>query len=123
MKKKKFLGKKKSNFLYWAPRIFGIMFVFFISLFALDVFGEFSGFDIVIALFMHLIPSFVLTGILIVSWRHERLGGILYLILAIVFTLFFKTYEDVIVFLLITGPVLLVGILFLINYYRGGGKR
>jgi hypothetical protein len=101
--------------LCWFPRILGILFILFISMFALDVFGEYSFPEILIALFMHLIPSFILIIILVVAWKWERIGGILYIMLSILFTLFFRTYQDIIVFLLISFPVLLTGILFILN--------
>lgn len=63
-------------------RILSIVFVLFISLFALDVFGEEKWF---LALVMHLIPSFMLIIITIISWKKEFLGGILWLILGIFF--------------------------------------
>jgi hypothetical protein len=47
--------------LLWAPRALSILFIAFLSLFALDVFGEQVGFwRTVLALTMHLIPSVVL---------------------------------------------------------------
>jgi len=85
-------------------------------MFALDVFGEYSGIELLIGLFMHLIPTFVLIGILVLSWKYELIGGILFLILGIIFTIFFNTYEDIINFLLISFPVFLVGILFLLSW-------
>jgi len=115
--------KKGNKILKWLPRILGILFICFISLFSFDVFGEY-GFPIVlVALFMHLIPSLVLAGILAVAWKWEKIGGILFLILGIVFTLFFHTYEDLIVFLIVSLPVFLIGILFLINSRRKNVKK
>jgi hypothetical protein len=44
-------------FIYWLPRVSAILFILFISVFALDVFTEPNW---ALALFMHLIPSFIL---------------------------------------------------------------
>ena len=63
-------------------RILSIVFILFISMFALDVFGEEQWF---LALLIHLIPSFILMVVTIVSWKREFLGGILWLILGISF--------------------------------------
>jgi hypothetical protein len=52
-------GNKK--LLTWLPRIPGMLFAVFISLFALDVFSEEKGFlQTLIALLMHLIPTFII---------------------------------------------------------------
>jgi hypothetical protein len=63
-------------------RILSIAFILFISLFALDVFGE--GFSF-IALIMNLIPTFVAVILTVIAWKKEFLGGILWLILGIFF--------------------------------------
>ena len=63
-------------------RILSIVFILFISLFALDVFEQEKW---LLALVMHLIPTFVVIILTIVSWKKELLGGILWLILGIFF--------------------------------------
>jgi hypothetical protein len=65
--------------LFWAPRALSILFIAFLSLFALDVFGEHLGlWGTLLALTMHLIPSFVLIGALILAWRWEWVGAVIY---------------------------------------------
>ena len=114
MKKK----QKKNQVLFWSPRILTIIYILFISLFALDVFSEYSFPEALIALFMHLIPTFLLIGLLVIAWKKEFIGGIIFLVLAVVFTIFFNTYRELITLLLISGPVFLIGTLFLINHYK-----
>ena len=93
--------------LFWAPRILAILYILFISLFALDVFGEDYGFLVTIwALFMHLIPSFIMLTGLLIAWKRPFAGGILFLLLAVLFTLFFHTYRRPDAFLLLTFPLL-----------------
>ncbi|MFC1622520.1 hypothetical protein ACFL1Y_00800 [Patescibacteria group bacterium] len=107
---------KFSKTLFWLPRILTILFIAFISLFALDVFWEdWPWYEKIIGFLMHLIPSFVLIGLLILSWKKEKLGGWLFILLGLIFTVFFKTYIEWQIFALISGPPLLVGILFLIS--------
>ena len=105
-----------SKYLYWAPRVLAILFIAFLSIFALDVFGEGYGFlELLIALFMHLIPALILVGVLWVAWRREKVGGIIFVIIGFLFTIFFRTYSNLIGFLLISFPVFLIGFLFWIN--------
>ena len=118
MKKRGKTNKIKKDWIFWTPRILTILFIVFMSMFAFDVFGEYSGLELLIAFFMHIIPSLVLIGILILAWRKEKVGGYMFITLAVLFTIFFKLYKDIIVFLIIGLPVLLTGILFLLDYYR-----
>ncbi len=106
----------RSKYLYWAPRVLAILFIAFLSIFALDVFGEGYGFlELLIALFMHLIPALILVGVLLVAWKREKVGGIIFIIIGFLFTIFFRTYSNLIGFLLISFPVFLIGFLFWIN--------
>ena len=77
-----------------------ITFVLFISLFALDVFGQEGWF---LALIIHLIPSFVAILLTLVSWKWELLGGILWIVTGIVVTLTTG------IGLIITGPMVVIG--------------
>lgn len=102
--------------LYWLPRILSIIFILFIGLFALDAFdGKESLSEIIIGLLMHLIPNFILIAFLIIAWKKEKAGGIIFIILSIVFTIYFHTYKNILIFSTISFPVFLIGILFLIN--------
>ena len=65
--------------LYWAPRLLSILYICFLSLFALDVFNEGYGFPkILVALVMHLRLSLVLAAVLAVAWRREWIGAVFY---------------------------------------------
>ncbi|RMF56091.1 hypothetical protein D6745_00250 [Candidatus Woesearchaeota archaeon] len=106
----------KKKVLYWSPRILSITYIIFISLFALDVFEEGYGFPkIFFALLIHLIPSIILTICACVSWRKELFGGIAFMILGIAFTVFFKTYNNVLSLIFISGPVFIISILFFLS--------
>ncbi len=114
--KKKSKGSKALPFLLWTPRILSILFILFISMFALDIFeGEYGFWGIIIGLFMHLIPSFTLIILLAIAWKWEKIGGWAFVILAVLFTLYFRTYESISNFMLISFPVLLIGILFILE--------
>lgn len=102
--------------LYWVPRVLALIFICFLALFALDVFvpGK-SIFDYFIGLSIHLIPNIILALILIVAWKHEYLGGILFVLLALFTIVFLKTYEVPVNFLILSFPILLIGIFFLVQ--------
>ena len=100
------------RFLHYAPRVIGILGILFLSSFALDVFGQgYSASELVVALFMHLIPSLVLIAVLTLAWIYERLGGALFIAAAIVPWAVFPD-NDLIANLIISGPFFIVGLLF-----------
>jgi hypothetical protein len=73
-----------NRYLFWIPRIFLILFALFLSIFSLDVFGnDYTLVETVVGLFMHNIPSLILLAILLVSWRHDLVGGIIFITLGI----------------------------------------
>ncbi|MBK6281968.1 MAG: hypothetical protein IPF54_04255 [Draconibacterium sp.] len=94
-----------------------ILFILFISMFALDSFG---GDKTVIAqigeFLIHLIPSFVLVVLLYFSWRYEIIGVIAFLILAITYIIMAWGKFPVSTYFIISGPMVLISILFLINW-------
>lgn len=105
------------QFLFWAPRILCILFAVFVSLLALDVFGEGYGFwETVVALLMHLIPTAIVIVVLLLAWRWEWIGGILFIALGILYIVIFWEAGEWIAYLIISGPLFLVGALFLLNW-------
>ncbi len=109
------------SWLFWTPRILCILFAAFISIFALDVFGEGNGFwKTLLALLIHLIPTALVLVVLLLSWRWEWIGGILYNALGILYIVtMWKRPFPWPVYAAISGPLFLVGILFLLNWkYR-----
>ncbi len=97
------------KFLYWLPRILAILFNIFLSIFALDVFEEPLWF---LALFMHLIPNFILACLTYIAWKHEQLGGYIF-VTAGFLILLFSRFES----LIISIPVIILGVLFLSRRY------
>ena len=104
--------------LFWTPRILCVFFALFISLFALDVFGEGHGFwNTSLALLTHLIPTGVILIVLAISWRREWVAGILFPALGLFYIVTFWGRFHWSAYLLISGPMVVLGVLFLINWY------
>lgn len=103
--------------LFWSPRILGILFAIFLSLFALDVFEKGKSFsEILIALLIHLIPVYCVVILLIIAWRWELIGAILFFLYAIAFTILTNFKFQWPAYLLICGPLVLISILFFLNW-------
>jgi cell division protein FtsW (lipid II flippase) len=113
----------KNKFLYWSPRILSIFFVIFLSLFCFDSFDEFNGWESIMATLIHLIiPFIVLIGI-IIAWKRDMVGSIIFCVLAIcyVFMVGFKQHWSW--YVSISGPALLIAILFFLNWWNGKNKK
>jgi hypothetical protein len=112
------------RFLFWTPRILCLVFAVFISLFALDVFGEGYGFwNTILAFLIHLIPTGIILVVLAISWRWEWVGGILFIALGAAYIV--STWNKVhwSAHLVLSGSLFLIGVLFLINRWYKAGLR
>ncbi len=119
-----FLAWKGSNMslqkglLYWAPRALCILFIVFVSLFALDVFDERLPFwRMLAALGMHLIPTFIMIVLLAISWRWEWVGATGFAALSVLYIVRMGGISHAYAVILV--PALVIALLFLLNWvYR-----
>jgi len=113
----------KANKHLWLPAGLGILYILFISMFALDAFSvDASLIEKIGGFLIHLAPSFVLLIILAISWKKPAAGGALFILLSAVFTLFFRTYESLVNFLIVSFPLAVIGLLF-ITYHAVENKK
>jgi hypothetical protein len=105
--------------LFWMPRILCLLFAVFISIFALDVFGAGYGFwGTIVALIIHLIPTALVLAALAIAWRWEWIGAILFFALGVWYVIMAWGNFTWTTYLLIAGPLVLIGALFLVNWLR-----
>jgi len=120
--------KNSIKLLHWTPRILCILAILFVSLFALDSFeeGKTIGQQL-LAFAIHLIPSFVLILFLIIAWKWEKIGGIIFMLIGLGFSpwLFIRNYNmsqsignAALVVLSISIPFIIIGLLFIISFYK-----
>ncbi len=119
--------KTSHKIVYWTPRILCIVAILFVSLFALDAFE--SGHTIwqqIGAFLIHLIPSFILIGLLVLAWYYELVGGIIIALIGIGFTPFIYSHNyqmnesvwmSIGIIMSITFPFILVGVLFILSHF------
>ena len=117
------MENKNSKFIYWTPRIIGIIIVVFFALMSLDIFDLKLGFwGTVIGLFMHNIPTLILLLILIISWKYELVGGIAFITAgtAYLIALFINPFEWYMISwaVMISGSAFFTGALFLVGWNR-----
>ncbi len=113
--------------LQWLLRILSVAAILFIGSFSLDALQEGAGTGTqALNLLMHSLPALVLAAILAIAWRWEKAGGIAFLTLALALAPFvyllnhsrnhFTVLQSLNVVLIINGPLLLVGALFLLSH-------
>ena len=120
--------KKSTRVFHWLPRIICILAILFVSLFALDAFTpELTIWQQIGAFLIHLIPSFILLALLIIAWKWEFIGGIIFTIIGLglspfVFVHNYKMNQSIWmslgIILTITIPFVVVGVLFIVSHFR-----
>jgi hypothetical protein len=113
--------------VHWLPRILCILAILFIGMFSLDSFDpKLTLGNQLLGFFMHNIPTLILIAILIISWKWELIGGILFAAVGIIFTplVFMMNYRmnhsvgmTLSIILVITFPFIIVGFLFIFSHF------
>jgi len=102
--------------LQWFTRILAIAAILFMMLFSFDAFSgdepvgkKLTGFLI------QNIPAFVLIVFLVIAWRHEVAGGLLFIVAFLALAIFFRSFTENHASLTVISPVLICGISFIIH--------
>jgi hypothetical protein len=126
---------KVNKFIFWIPRILAIIFLLFLAMFSLDIFGnDYTFWETIVGLFMHNIPTLILLIVLIIAWRYEIAGAIAFIFAGLFYILIMLRNTEfelsmLLGSLIISGPAFLVGILFFIGWNqkrknkKGGEKN
>ena len=103
--------------LFWTPRILSILFILFIGLFSLDVFGTGASFwDTLLGFLIHNIPAFILLAALILAWRWEWVGTVLFAGFGIWYLVNARGVSPMLYYVIFAGIPFLVAILFLVGW-------
>ena len=108
---------KLESVTLWAPRVLGILFAMFLSLFALDVFEEGYGFwGTTFALLMHLVPVYLVLIAVLVAWRWEPVGALLYAALGVAYLVLAWGRFHWSVYVVISGPLFLLATMLVVDW-------
>lgn len=98
--------------IFWyLARIMSIILILFTGIFALDSFDQPQWF---LALFIHLIPTFGLIVLTIITWKYERMGGIVVAVAGLILLILSRLEAYVIAL-----PLMILGIFFIFSSMRG----
>lgn len=117
---------QKATIIFWIPRILCILAILFVSMFALDSFDpNLTVWQQIGGFLIHLIPTYVLILILVVAWKWEMVGGIIFLLIGLGFMpfLYIHNYNmnhsvgmSLSIILMLNGPFILTGALFIYSH-------
>jgi hypothetical protein len=114
------MARTSARLLPWGPRILGILVGLFIGMFALDAFSEGKPlFQALLDFGIHLIPAIVLLTVVAASFRWEWIGGVAFIGLAIGYAITMSRGR-LDWMLAISGPLAIVGALFLWSWFHHG---
>lgn len=116
------MAMRKSLFdmiLVWAPRALGAAFTVFLSLFATDVFDQGGTFlESLGAFLVHLGPVYLVVAALALAWKWPLLGAVFFAGLAAAYVIWQFGSFPWHVYLAISGPPLLIAVLFFASWLR-----
>jgi hypothetical protein len=115
------MKKSAGGFFYWTPRIIVLIFSVLIFIFALlsgaSEYGD--GLDSIIKNSPNALPWLLFFGLVYLGWKNDKIGGYLFVFVGLFSVIFFNTWKHLSSFFVVSFPIFLAGILFLVNYYRG----
>ncbi|MEI6100644.1 MAG: hypothetical protein WCP73_02290 [Eubacteriales bacterium] len=118
--------EKNKNFtiskFVWIPRIAAIVFILFLMLFSLETKAD-GLWDRVYAFLIHSMPSILIAVFLAFCWNRPKICGWVFFAIAVFFTIWFNTYMRIDIFLLISVPPIVIGVLFLIASRLSGKTK
>jgi len=109
-----------SKLLRWTPRILSIGLVALLYMLSLDVF-EFDAHwtEILIGFLIHNIPAFILTLVIILSWKRPWIGSIAFAIAGLFYIIFMMIRmgsEAISAILILSVPSLISSALYFLDY-------
>lgn len=112
-------------YLFWIPRILTILLILFVMIFSLDVFdGKHTFWEYVAGFLMHNIPAGILLITLIISWRYEIVGAIVYISSGLFYAVMmmmsssFTLRNSMVAITLLGLPAIIIGVLFLLGWIQ-----
>ena len=111
------IGPRSAKVIHWAPRIAGIVIIFFVSLFSLDVFEmEGTPLQLLAAFLIHSVPALIMIVLLVFAWRWPVVGFVAFLAAGLFFLRFVIPNFNPGTLMLFTIPLLLISGLFFADW-------
>jgi hypothetical protein len=103
------MKKIKRKHLSISAKIISIFYIILITMFVFDEKIFSLGF------FIHLIPTMIFLGCLVVAWFKPQIGGIFFMTAGLGTIIFFNTYREIFTLIVISLIPIITGILFFLS--------
>jgi hypothetical protein len=114
----------RERVLYWIPRVLMILALLFMLMFSFDAFDGNESFGRKILDFLlHNIPVFILTGIFVIAWKRELIGGLLLFAALIAASILFRSFSGNPASLIVLAPFAVAGVLFILHHFLYGESK
>jgi hypothetical protein len=114
----------KLKILYWASRVLAILAILFMMIFSMDCFGGFSSVkEQIICFLIHNIPACIVIVVLIIAWKWELAGGILFLLVAAAGSIYFRAFSGNPGALVVFFPFVITGFIFILHQILSVQKK
>jgi len=105
--------------LFWIPRVLMVIYILFISLFALDAFDpRYSLSEKLISFMIQIAPSVLLALVLFFAWKRPLVGAVGFFGMSVFFTILVHGPSAGIGFYILVIPAFIGSILFLLERIR-----
>lgn len=114
--------------LHWLPRVICMLGILFISKYAIDSMESYlTIWQQILTFLVHLIPSVLLLALLVIAWKWELGGGILFTVIGlsltpIIFKYNYNLNESIAMSMgivtMFTIPLVIIGNLFIVSYIK-----
>jgi hypothetical protein len=110
--------KPESSIILWSARLLALAIGVFLALFAVDEWtSEKPPSRALTGVVLHLLPSAAMLAVVVLSWRRQWIGGLVFVALAVAYAVIVRFRLDWV--LAISGPLLAAGLLFLWSWMLG----
>jgi hypothetical protein len=94
-----------------------ILLAAFLSLLSLDVFTEETSFwEEILALVIHLVPTYIVVIVLLIAWKWEWVGALAFIGLAIFYVVMSGGRQHWSAYAVISGTLVVIGVMFGVNW-------
>lgn len=104
--------------LHYAALFLGLLISLFFILFSFDSFPKELDMRSIAGFIIHAAPAILIAVFSLISYRFPKTGFILFLIGAVAFTVFFKTYRNIQYFTLLTLPLVVIAMMLLASVQK-----
>jgi hypothetical protein len=119
------MRKKISGFIFWPPRLLSVLFIILLAWLSTGNLSVKMGWEQFLTnMFLYNIPTLIYMAILLISWEIEIVGGLAYLLTGAGYSYYAGSlagtkpwFPEIPWNLSIIIPLLLIGILFVINWF------